>query len=100
MIKARPQNPSLPKSLIVVYFDLIIKIESSLLRVKGWGGFAAQPGSLVVDPASRARWDRPEKLQAERKGKRKRKRKEEREREARGSQSEREPRLPHCTNKL
>lgn len=42
------------------------------------GGFAAQPGSLVVDPASRARWDRPEKLQAERKGKEKRKRKKER----------------------
>lgn len=35
--------------------------------------FAAQPGSLVLDPASQARWDRPENLQAERKGKRKRK---------------------------
>lgn len=59
------------------------------------GGFAAQPGSLGVDPASWARWDRPEKLQAERKGKRKRKKEE-----ARGSESEREPQLPHCTNKL
>lgn len=63
--------------------------------MKGWGEvFAAQPGSLVLDPASQARWDRPENLQAERKGKRKRKK------ETRGSESEPEPRLPHCTNKL
>lgn len=54
--------------------------------MKGWGGFAAQPGSLVVDPASRARWDRPEKLQAERKGKRKRKKERgERQRERAGA---------------
>lgn len=30
VIKVRPQNPSLPKSLIVDYFDLIDKILSSL----------------------------------------------------------------------
>lgn len=53
---------------------------------EGMGGFAAQPGSLGVDPASWARWDRPEKLQAERKGKRKRKKERgERQRERVGA---------------
>lgn len=62
----------------------------------GGGGFAAQPGSLVVDPASRARWDRPEKHQAEG-----RERERERRREAvGGSESKQESQLPHCTNKL
>lgn len=56
------------------------------------GEFAAQPVSLVVAPASRARWDSPERLEADRKGKRKRKRERASER-ARAS-------APNCTNKL
>lgn len=52
MIKARPQNPSLPKSLIVVYFDLIAKIERWQPRERGWGTaqHCAQPGAACAAP--------------------------------------------------